>query len=153
MIGIKTAGVLGGLALASLLATIPASAEQAFGHGGRGRGHLLSALGLSDEQREQIHNIFVYGRDSIRPLHQQLQEKRTALREAAATSPFDEGRIRSLAQELSGLQAELTIERARLANQLLGLLTSEQKARLEELRQQRQEQFKEWRERRFSNPG
>ncbi len=148
----QIAAVTGGLILASLLAS-SALANQGFRHGGgKDRGHLWSALQLSDDQRAQIKNIFANSRESIRPLHQQLQEKRTALREAMAASPFDEERVRSLAQELSSVETEMIVQRARLMNEALGVLTSEQRAKLDELRQQRQQRFREWREQRHSDP-
>jgi len=144
--------VMGGLILASLLAS-SALANQGFPHGGgKGRDHFWSALQLSDDQRAQIKNIFANSRESIRPLHQQLEEKRTALREVMAASPFDEERVRSLAQELSSAQTEMIVQRARLMNEALGVLTSEQRAKLEELRQQRQQRSREWRGQRHSDP-
>lgn len=154
MISIKRRikAVMGGLILASLLASF-ALANQGFPQGsGKGRGRLWSALQLSDDQRAQIKNIFANSRESIRPLHQQLQEKRTVLREAMAASPFDEERVRFLAQELSSAQTEMIVRRARLMNEALGVLTSEQRAKLEDLRQQRQQRFQEWRERHRGRP-
>ena len=145
---------MGSLVLASLMATIPALAHQGFGHGGAsGRGYLLSALQLSDDQREQIRNIFANGRETIRPLHRQLRDKRTGLREATIAAPFDEARVRSLAQEAASIEAQMRVERARLMNGALGVLTLEQKAKLDDLRQQRRQQLKEWRQRGFSGPG
>jgi len=143
---------MGGLILVSLLASSALSNQGFRQGGGKGRGRLWSALQLSDDQRAQIKNIFANSRESIRPLHQQLQEKRTALRKATAASPFDEERIRSLAQELSSVEMEMIVLRARLMNEALGVLTSEQRAKLEERRQQRQQRFKEWQERYRSRP-
>lgn len=145
--------VMAGLILALLLASSPGLANQGFGHGGwRGRGHFWSGLQLSSDQKERIKNIFSSGRESIRPLREQLEGRRAALREAVTSAPFDEGRVRSLAQELSSIQTEMLVQRSRLMNDALGVLAPEQRAKLEELRQQRRQRFKEWRERRFSNP-
>lgn len=113
-------------------------------HGAR----LLEGLALSDAQRSEIDNLMASNRDNLRPLHEQLQQQRSALREAIENQPFDEALVRFQAQEIAKVQTELLVARAYLMNQLLSILTEEQKTKLSELRQQRRERFREWRERR-----
>lgn len=144
---------IGALIVASLFLSSPASAQPAFGlRGWHGGGHLPAELQLTDDQKAQIQTIFADGRDTIRTLFRQLREKRMALKEAARTQPFDEGLVRSQAQEVADLQAQMMVARAQLGNKTLSVLTNEQKAKLDELREQRRQRFQEWRERHRTRP-
>lgn len=142
---------IGALTVGSLLLGSPVAAHWGFGPGRWLRGAGLSAeLKLTNNQKAQIKSILADGRDAIRTLYQQLREKHTALREAAKTQPFDEAGVRSQAQELANAQAELIVMRTQLINKALSVLTAEQKAKLDELREQRRQSLKEPREQRSS---
>ena len=142
------------LIVMSLLISAPVSAHLGFRPGRLGlmRVPLLAELQLTGDQQAQLQSIFATSREAIRALHQQLREKQTALREAARTEPFDQALVRSQAQEMAGVQAELLVARTELINSVLGVLTDEQKARLNELREQRLQQFREWRKQHMSKP-
>ncbi|HEY1266297.1 MAG TPA: Spy/CpxP family protein refolding chaperone [Candidatus Binatia bacterium] len=142
---IVAAGVI---AAAGSLALSTAVADPGFGHPGmRGRmgGPLFSQLQLSDTQRSEIHDIFTNSRDTIRPLMQQLHEKQAALRQSSEGT-FDESAVRAQAQDIASIQAQLIVARAHIRSQVLGVLTDEQKTRLSELRAERMQQFREWRQ-------
>jgi periplasmic protein CpxP/Spy len=143
-----------GIAASIVVAALMASTI--FAHPGFGPGRsgmmmrrmgppLLQQLQLSGDQQAQIKSIFTNGRENIQPLAQQLREKNAALRETTRSQPFDETQVRSQAQEIADLQAQLMVSRAQMMNQVLAVLTDEQKARLSELRAQRMQQFQEWR--------
>jgi Spy/CpxP family protein refolding chaperone len=146
-----------GIAASIVVAALMASSI--FAHPGFGPGRfgmmrrmgpsLLDQLQVSADQRSQIQNLFTDGRETIRPLIQQLREKHTVLQEAARGQPFDETLVRSQAQEIADVQARLMVARAQLKNQVLAVLTDEQQARLGELRAQRLQQFREWRKERL----
>ncbi|MBI1998298.1 MAG: Spy/CpxP family protein refolding chaperone [Deltaproteobacteria bacterium] len=61
--------------------------------------------------------------------------------------------MRFQAQELAKLQSEMMVQRAAVMNQISGILTTEQKAKLQDLREQRKARFQEWRERHRPQPG
>ncbi len=137
----------GAIALSGSLALSAAIADSGFGRPGiRGRmgAPLFSQLQLSDTQRSEIHDIFTNSRDTIRPLMQQLREKQAALRQSSEGA-FDEAAVKAQAQDIASLQAQLIVARAHIRNQVLGVLTDDQKARLSELRAERMQQFREWR--------
>ena len=113
---------------------------------------LLEQLQLSGDQRAQIEAIFAGGRDAIHPLAQQLREKRAALGEAARALPFDETLVRTLAQQAADLQAQMTVARVQIANQMQSLLTEDQRTRLSQLRAERLQQFKERRRQHMGRP-
>lgn len=137
----------GVIAAAGSLALSTAVADPGFGRPGmthRMGAPLFSQLQLSDAQCSDLRDIFTHSRETMRPLMQQLREKQTALRQSSEGS-FDEGAVRAQAQDIAAIQAQLIVERAHIRNQVLGLLTDEQKARLSELRAERMQQFREWR--------
>jgi len=146
------------IGIAALIAVAALMVSTIFAHPGFGPGRsgmmrrmgpsLLEQLQVSGDQRSQIQNLFTDGRETIRPLIQQLREKHAALKEAAQSQPFDETLVRSQAQEIADVQARLIVARAQLKNQVLALLTEEQQARLSELRAQRLQRFREWRKER-----
>lgn len=137
----------GAIAAAGSLALSTAVADPGFGGPGMRRmgAPLFSQLQLSDTQKSEIHDIFANNRDTIRPLIQQLREKQAALRQSSEGN-FDESAVRAQAQDIASIQAQLIVARAHIRNQVLGVLTDEQKAHLSELRAERMQQFREWRQ-------
>jgi len=139
---------LNALVLAGLLASSRAEAQPGPGfHGGFHGGRLFETLQLSEGQKATIDGLFAANRENARSLHQRFQEQRQLLRNAAQAQPFDEAGVRFQAQELANLQAEMMVRRAALMSQVSSVLTAEQKAKLEELREKRKAHFQEWRER------
>ncbi len=114
---------------------------------------LFENLQLTNEQKSTIDGLFAANRENARSLRQRFQEQRQLLRNAAQTQPFDEAAVRFQAQELAKLQSEMMVQRAAVMNQISGILTTEQKAKLQDLREQRKARFQEWRERHRPQPG
>jgi protein CpxP len=162
------------LALAVLIITVPVLAQRgqvldqrqpqasaaprgqakAFGrHRRQAANRLLRQLDLTEEQKGQIRSMVLKNRDAVRALRQSLRDKAMAMREAARTQPFDEAQVRAHAQEVASLRAELMVARARLHHEMLGVLTPEQKAKFDELRQQRLLRLRERRLKRLHQPG
>jgi protein CpxP len=151
-------GIAASIVVAALMASTILAHPGFFGPGRSGMMRrmgpsLLEQLQVSGDQQSQIQSIFTDGRETIRPLIQQLREKHAALKEAAQSQPFDETLVRSQAQEIADVQARLIVARAQLRNQVLAVLTDEQKSRLRELRAERLEQFRNWRRQNQSTTG
>ena len=139
---------LSALIIAGLLTASPAQSQTGPGHPGPFIGpRMFETLQLTDGQKTTIDGLFAANRGNARSQHQRLQEQRQLLRNTAQTQPFDEAGVRFQAQELAKLQAEMMVQRAALMNQISSVLTADQKAKLEELREQRKAHFQEWRER------
>ena len=101
------------------------------GHGGYGKGgwHLkkmMAAVGLSDEQKEEVKNIINQNRTRLEPVIKQLVTERRALRDLIQSESFDEGAIRNQAAGVAKLQADLAVERALAYQAILTVLTPEQ---------------------------
>jgi Spy/CpxP family protein refolding chaperone len=138
---------LSALIIAGLLASSRGEAQPGSGfRGGIHGGRMFETLQLSDGQKATINGLFAANRENARALHRRLQEHRQLLRNAAQAQPFDEATVRFQAQELANLQAEMMVQRIVVMNQVSSVLTADQKAKLQELREQRKAHFQEWRE-------
>jgi periplasmic protein CpxP/Spy len=137
------------LIVAALLLTgliVSASVEAQIGpRPGRGvqQGRMFDTLNLTDSQRKTIGELFAANRDTMRALQQRLREQHQLLTDASQKQPFDEAAVRLQAQEMAKLQSEIMVHRAALMNKVSTVLSADQRAKLQELRVQRKEQFKE----------
>ena len=102
------------------------------------RGGVFSQLNLTDDQKAKMKQIRESFAATNKPLHEQLRAKRQELRQANEGGTFNEALATQKLTEMAGLQAKLMGERMRLHQEMLSVLTAEQKAQLE----QRKAQFK-----------
>jgi len=113
-------------------------------HGGRGwggmrQGGFFKQLNLTEDQKakmKQLHESFA---ERNKPLREQLHAKRQELRQASEGGTFNEALATQKLTEMASLEAKLMGERVKLHQETLSVLTTEQKAQLE----QSKAQFKE----------
>jgi len=105
------------------------------GFGRLGRGHLMKGLNLSEAQREQIHAITQRRLESTKAQREELVRLREK-RVAGTFSADDEARAKALRQEIHAAMEGIRTETA-------GVLTAEQKARMEELQKERKARLEE----------
>lgn len=119
------------------------------GPGGRGfaAGLALGELDLSDAQKQQIRDITKRHRDESQPLAQRLQQAMDAQRVAIETIPVNESIVRSAAEGLATVQADMAVEQARLHSDIFSVLTVEQQEKAKQLEAQAQARAKERRQR------
>jgi len=127
----------------------PGSPREGFGPGGPGRpggpsregfgpfGPFGRDLNLTDDQRTAMHKIGESFRESDRALLEQMRTLRENQRELI-NGEFNEAAVRAAAEARARVQVELEISHARMMSQMVGILTSEQKAQLEARRQEMQ---------------
>jgi protein CpxP len=101
----------------------------------RGMGHLMRELNLSDEQRQQSRAIMQRRLESTKTQREELFKLREK-RIAGTFTAEDEARARALHQEIRTAMEGVRTEMA-------GVLTAEQKARLEELKKERKERMQQ----------
>ena len=143
------AGVAAGATLALVAGTLLAAGAAAQGRGGPGRmGGVLRHLDLTDDQREAIRGAVQRQRESGESLRQQLGTARQALRDAVRSGAADETAIRALAAEVAPLVADAAVQRAVLHAEIRGLLTDDQRAQLDAMRDNARENDRRRRERR-----
>ena len=114
------------------------------GHGGHGKGgwhlkRMMAAVGLSDEQTVVVKDILSQSRTNIEPALKQLATERRALRNLIQSRSFDEGAIRDQADKVAKLQADLAVERAKVYQSVLKVLSPEQIQKLKEFQEKRAE--------------
>jgi protein CpxP len=117
------------------------------GHGGPGgpRDGLgpLRDLNLSDAQKTQIEKIRASFEESTQALHEQLRSLHESQPDPFGGGNFDEAAVRAAAEARAKVEVELEISRARMASQIFAVLTAEQKAQLNERRQQFEQRRRE----------
>lgn len=99
---------------------------------------LLEQLGLTAEQRTQIETLQQSARTASEPFIAQLETIREQLKTALANGAFDEVAVREILAARARAAIDLEIVRIRTDAAIYNLLTTEQKARLDEIRSRRE---------------
>src|SRR6185369_13040187 len=102
--------------------------------GDRMGGMMFEALNLTDDQKAKMKEISQSFRESTKSLHEQLRAKRQELRQASEGDTFNEALATQKLQESAGLQAKLMGEQFKMRQQMLSVLTPDQKTQLEQKR-------------------
>jgi periplasmic protein CpxP/Spy len=104
--------------------------------GGRSRMHgmMLQGLNLTEDQKAKMKQIGQSFRERTQSLHQELRTKRQELRQASEGGTFNEALATQKLTESAGLQAKVMGEQFKMRQEMLAVLTSEQKAQLEQKR-------------------
>jgi len=95
------------------------------GHGLRGH-RLEKALGLSREQEEQVHAIFLKHKDEIAPLRKEMVSERWELRNLIRSDKTDEAALREQTKKLAATGGDLAVRRAKVFQEVRAVLTPEQ---------------------------
>jgi protein CpxP len=128
------------------------------GPGGPGRGGPMRGgpmgvgpgfreLDLTDDQKTQLKTIAESHRNEFEEAGKKIGAAREGMRALLEADQINEGAIRAKSAEVAAAEAELAILNARVRQQQLQVLTSEQQAKLKELREQRGGQMKQRRPR------
>jgi protein CpxP len=109
------------------------------GHGWEGMrrgGGFFGQLNLTEDQKTRIKQIHESFATQNKPLREQLLAKRQELRQASEGGTFNEALATQKLTEMASLEAKLMGERYKLHQQMLSVLTTEQKAQLEQSKAQ-----------------
>lgn len=136
--------------LATILLAIVALAQ---GPGGPRHGHdffggpMMGMFGdfldLSDAQRTQIKQIFDNAKPTLAPLWQQEMQSHKAMRQLITSGNFDQAKAEAIANQASQVRAQLEVQHALLASQAYQLLTGDQKTKLNDFLDKREQRFQE----------
>jgi protein CpxP len=102
----------------------------------RGGGALFSRLNLTDDQKAKLKEMRQSFGSTNKPLMDQLRAKRQELRQASEGGTFNEALATQKLTEMAGLQAKLMGARFQLHQQMLSVLTPEQKTQLDQIKAQ-----------------
>jgi Spy/CpxP family protein refolding chaperone len=93
----------------------------------------LTSLGVTPQQKEQIRAILRETQPTRQPLLQRFVQERRTLRSLIQANPTDEQAIRAEVSKLSGIGADLAVQRARTFSRIRAVLTPEQVEKLKSL--------------------
>jgi Spy/CpxP family protein refolding chaperone len=102
---------------------------------------MADKLNLNKEQREKVWKIVDSQRSAAREKMYSMMESRKALREASRGKDFDAKKIRSLADAQGKTIADLMVMKAETMHQIRGVLTPEQQAQLDKMREHRRHRW------------
>jgi len=106
------------------------------GERGGMRGMMFRGINLTDDQKAKMKQISQSFRERNQSLFKELGAKRQDLRQASEGGTFNEALATQKLQESAGLQAKLMGEEFRMRQEMLSVLTPEQKAQLDQQRAQ-----------------
>jgi protein CpxP len=99
-------------------------------------GRAFRQLGLTDAQKTQLRQIRQNHRANMDGLQQQLRASMQEMRQAYGESTFDEALATQKLTEVAPLKAKLMAERFKMRQEMLTVLTPEQKTQLDQMRNQ-----------------
>ena len=106
------------------------------GKGGFGRGAMFHNLNLTDDQKARMKQIRESFGERTKSLREQLRAKHQELRQANESGTFNEALATQKLTEEAGLKAKLMGEQFKLHQEMLTVLTPEQRTQMEQLREQ-----------------
>jgi periplasmic protein CpxP/Spy len=106
------------------------------GHHGRGEFGMFNRLNLTDAQKAQMKQIGQSFRDRTEPLRKELRTKTQELRQADQGAAFNEAVVTQKLTETAPLRAKLMSEEFKMRQEMLAVLTPEQKTQIEQMREQ-----------------
>jgi len=106
------------------------------GFGGMREGGFFRQLNLTDDQKAKMKSIRETFAQTNKPLRDQLRAKRQELRQASEGGTFNEALATQKLTEIAPLEAKLMAAEHNLHQEMLSVLTAEQKAQLEQSRAQ-----------------
>jgi Spy/CpxP family protein refolding chaperone len=98
---------------------------------------LAHHLGITEEQREQFWSIRTSYMGDVEELRGALLANRDHLVQLVLKPSFDEGAVRSIADEQSGLIVEMIVLHARQGSEMISVLNDDQRSKLKNLYQDR----------------
>jgi Spy/CpxP family protein refolding chaperone len=100
---------------------------------------MAQKLGLTDAQKAQAKAIFQGNREVVKPIVTSLRVEQKSLQALIHADTLDEAAIRAETAKIAGIQADLNVNRAKVAAQFRAILTPSQVAILKTLPQNCQE--------------
>ena len=104
--------------------------------GGRGgmRSMMFRGIDLTEDQKAKLKTISESFHERTKSLREQLRAKRQELHHANESGTFNEALATQKLTETAGLQAKLMGEQFKMRQEMLAVLTAEQKTQLEQTR-------------------
>lgn len=104
-------------------------------------GYYVHKLDLTDAQQAQVKAIMAKEKPALQPLLLQTAQGHSQLRDLVMSGSFDEAKARELASQQTQAITELTVQYARIASEMVQILTPEQKTKLTSLVSQHEQRM------------
>lgn len=109
------------------------------------RPNLDDRLNLTEEQRQKAHELRMQGHEKIKPVFEQIKAKKQEIKEIKMSNLSEEKKqkkIEPLKNDLRKLKTEVRKIHEENMKQFEAILTAEQKAEFEKIKQEGRENFK-----------
>ncbi len=126
---------------------VSATLAQGFGPGRGGKGgppdpermmqRMSEKLDLSAQQQDQLGALFEANREGVQAGRDEMRSARETLKETVAAETLNESAIRQAAAVVAALQTEHALSRAAFLQQVREILSAEQFAEFQELKERR----------------
>lgn len=113
------------------------------GPGGPGFGPGFRELDLTDDQKTQMKSIADSHRDEMRAAGEKARAAHDGMQALLDADAIDESAIRAKSAEVASAEADMMILNAKMRRESQQVLTSEQQAKLKELRSGREGQMRQ----------
>jgi Spy/CpxP family protein refolding chaperone len=121
----------------------PGMGRGMMGHGFLG--HIAQQLQLTDAQKTQIKTLWDAEKPTMLPLVQQLAEAHKQMLAITANGAFDQDKVAAIANRQTQTLARLMVEKEKLQSQIYNqVLTPEQRAKADQLRQTHAARMDRW---------
>src|ERR1051325_11357399 len=104
--------------------------------GGQMGGRMFAQLNLTDDQKARMKQIRQSFGDRTKSVREQLRAKRQELRQANEGGTFNEALVTQKLTEMASLEAKMMGARFQLHQEMLTVLTAEQKTQLDQMKTQ-----------------
>ena len=109
--------------------------------GGPMLGYYVHKLDLTDAQQAQVKAIMAKEKPALQPLMLQVAQGHSQLRDLVMNGNFDEAKARELAAQQTQTMTELAVQHARIASEMVQILTPDQKTKLTALINQHEQRM------------
>ena len=109
--------------------------------GGPMLGYYVHKLDLTDAQQAQVKAIMTKEKPALQPLMLQVAQGHSQLRDLVMSGNFDEAKARELAAQQTQTMTELAVQHARIASEMVQILTPDQKTKLTALINQHEQRM------------
>jgi protein CpxP len=107
---------------------------------------MAAKLGLSEQQKVKIKEVFKQNREQAKPILDRLITEKRNMRTLVQADKTDEAAIRAQAAKLAAVEGDMAIQRAHMAKQIRAILTPEQIEKFKAMQKERQQKFEKFRE-------
>ena len=110
--------------------------DRQHGFGGMRGNRLFSQLNLTEDQKAKVKQLHESFGERNKPLRQELRAKRQELQQARQGDTFNESLATQKLTEIAAIEAKLMGEQFKLHQEMMTILTPEQKTQLEQAKAQ-----------------